>query len=124
MGYQGRQRQSLNLGEQPTQHCTKERRKEKLSNKPDDSLSCQRSSYTFIGRLHSPPFVFSSKIPTLTKSNIHWLMTGDIDESFYLREEDMTRYTRSEDKVWNMVAGVDEIQLDNKKGKKLKRVDV
>ncbi|WWC93445.1 hypothetical protein V866_000279 [Kwoniella sp. B9012] len=121
---QERQRQDSNFGEQLTQHCTEEKRNEKISNEPDDSLTCQRSSYTFIGRLHSPPFVFSSKIPTLTESNIHWLVTGDIDESFYLREEDMTRYTRSEDKVWNMVTGVEKFQLDNKQGKKLKRVEV
>nr|XP_019044827.1 hypothetical protein I302_06741 [Kwoniella bestiolae CBS 10118]OCF23757.1 hypothetical protein I302_06741 [Kwoniella bestiolae CBS 10118] len=68
-----------------------------LTSKLDSS---PQSSYTFIGRPASPPFVFSSSVPILTNSNLRWLITGYIDEGLYLGEADLTRYTRSENKEW------------------------
>ncbi|WWC63433.1 uncharacterized protein I303_106035 [Kwoniella dejecticola CBS 10117] len=59
------------------------------------------SAYLFIGRLASPPFVFSS-VGNLTKSNLNWIFTGNIDEGSYLAEEDLRRSTRPEGKVWEL----------------------
>ncbi|WRT68536.1 uncharacterized protein IL334_005513 [Kwoniella shivajii] len=62
---------------------------------------CVPSTYIFIGRSRNPPFVFSSSGP-LTLTNMIWLKTGQVDEEYYLMENDMARHSRPEGRIWEV----------------------
>ncbi|WWC90497.1 uncharacterized protein L201_005433 [Kwoniella dendrophila CBS 6074] len=66
----------------------------KKSDKPEVSKSKEKKS-----RIFYSPFVFSSSSINLLKTNLIWLKTGNVNETDYLKEFDLTRYTRTEDKV-------------------------
>jgi hypothetical protein len=53
---------------------------------PTPPTTPQYSSFLFIGRPCCPPFVFTTE-RRLSKSNVGWLKTADIDELDYLTEK-------------------------------------
>ena len=52
---------------------------------PDSPTPPTHSNLLFIGRASSAPFVFSTE-PRLSRTNVEWLKTADVDELRYLRE--------------------------------------